>query len=293
VRWVGGALVEVVADLFGAAPIASAAVAGGDSSETFRIRLDNGSTVFVKRPRVHTPGALACEADGLAWLGETNTVRVPAVLAVRDDAELAHRFLVLEWIEPGRPALDHDDELGRALAALHRFGAVRFGAEHDNFIASLPQRNDPVPGGWPAFYVTNRLEPLVRRAIDGGRLPLDSRPRFDALFARMPELTGPAEPPARLHGDLWAGNAMTDAAGHPVLVDPSSHGGHREMDLAMMRLFGGFGERVFAAYAEVHPLAPGHLDRVPLCQLYPLLVHVNLFGGGYGRSVLQVLDRYR
>ena len=111
------------------------------------------------------------------------------------------------------------------------------------------------------------------------------------MCARLPELCGPAEPPARLHGDLWGGNAIADEHGEPVLIDPAVYGGHREIDLAMMRLFGGFGARCFAAYDEAYPLADGHAERVALYQLYPLLVHVNLFGGGYVASVERVLQQ--
>ena len=109
----------------------------------------------------------------------------------------------------------------------------------------------------------------------------ESRRLFDALQRALPDLVGPAEPPSRLHGDLWSGNLHVDERGTPCLIDPAVYGGHREIDLAMMRLFGGFGDRVFAAYAEVYPLESAAKARVPLYQLYPLLVHVNLFGGSY------------
>ncbi|HEV8547695.1 MAG TPA: fructosamine kinase family protein, partial [Polyangiaceae bacterium] len=139
---------------------------------------------------------------------------------------------------------------------------------------------------------SERLEPQLRRASDAGRVTAALRRRFEELFARLPELVGPEEPPARLHGDLWGGNLHVDEQGAPCLIDPAAYGGHREVDLAMMRLFGGFSERVFSAYAESFPLAAGHAERTDLYQLYPLLVHVNLFGGGYGASVERALSRY-
>ncbi len=303
-RWVGGALPEVVAGLFDARPIASAHVSGGTTNESYRIRLDNGTTIFAKaRGAAHaddTTTMFEHEAAGLTWLGETNTVRVPKVLAVRDDPDLAHRFLVLEWIEPGRPAADHDEQLGRSLAALHRFGAPRFGLDHDNIIGALAQPNASGPEvdvsmtrNWATFFRAYRLEPLLRRAFDDGLLPLEVRDHATRLLDLLPALVGPAEPPARLHGDLWGGNAIVGPDGRAVVIDPAVYGGHREMDLAMMRLFGGFGERVFAAYAEVFPLADGHTDRVELCQLYPRLVHLNLFPrDGYGAAIRRTLERY-
>lgn len=215
---------------------------------------------------------------------------------MRDDAELAHRFLALAWIEPGRPAADHDERLGRALAALHRFPCVRVGLETDNWIAGLPQVNGPPDRdptlSWPELYAGYRIEPLLRRAVDAGTLGADHVARWRVIEARLDDLLGPPEPPSRLHGDLWSGNAIVDASGHAVLVDPAVYAGHREVDLAMMALFGGFGATVYAAYDEAHPLAPGWQERVPLLQLYPLLVHAVLFGGGYRSQVGAVLGRY-
>lgn len=294
-RWAGGELVEVVADVFGARVIASAHVTGGQINEAYRYRLDTGATVFVKTSTTAPPGSFAAEADGLRWLGETNTVRVPEVLAVRDDPELAHRFLALAWIEPGTPAADHDEDLGRSLAALHRFPCPRFGLERDNVLAVLAQPNgaDDLPvATWAEFFARYRVEPLLARLVDDGALPLETRDRWRSIEARLDDLLGPPEPPSRLHGDLWGGNAVVATDGRAVLVDPAVYGGHREVDLAMMRLFGGFDRRVFAAYQEAFPLAPGWSDRVALHQLYPLLVHLTLFGGAYRSQVGDVLARY-
>jgi fructosamine-3-kinase len=199
---------------------------------------------------------------------------------------------VLELIRSAPPAPDHDERLGRALAGLHRYGATGFGAAHDNLVGALPQDNTPEPT-WPDFYGRRRIEPLVRRAVAEDHLPADAGADADRLVARLPELVGPPEPAARLHGDLWAGNAITDERGGPVLVDPAAYGGHREVDLAMMALFGGFSATVTAAYDEEYPRAPGHAERVALYQLYPLLVHTILFGGGYAASARATLRRYR
>jgi fructosamine-3-kinase len=268
----------------GSEPIEVTRQRGGDINDAYRVRLADGRAVFVKC-RDDGADLFRAEAEGLRWLAEPGTVRTPKVLHV--DATM----LVLEWIDAAPPASDHDEQLGTSLANLHRSGAAQFGLEADNVIGTLPQVNTPCPT-WPEFYATRRLEPLVRRAVDRGHLDASFARRVDRVVARLDVLTGDPEPPARLHGDLWAGNAMTDERGAPVLIDPAVYGGHREIDLAMMQLFGGFGPRVFAAYDEVHPRGPGHQDRVPLYQLYPLLVHVNLFPhGGWSSSLAAALDR--
>lgn len=263
-------------------------LSGGDVNRAFRITTGAGRELFVKHRPDAPPGMYALEAAGLAWLADAGAVRTPAVVAVGDGDPA---FLALEWIAPGAPAADYAERLGRGLAALHASGAPCTGHRHDNYIATLPQSNAAAVD-WPEFYWSRRLEPLVRRGRDAGLVTERLAGRFAALARVLPDLCGPPEPPARLHGDLWGGNAIVDAAGGPVLVDPAVYGGHREVDLAMMRLFGGFSARVFAAYEEAVPLAPGHAHRVGLYQLWPLLVHVNLFGAGYLGRLEEALDRY-
>ncbi|MEM9694533.1 MAG: fructosamine kinase family protein [Myxococcota bacterium] len=256
-------------------------VSGGDINEASRVRLASGRMVFVKHHPRPPRAMFAREAEGLAWLAEAQAVRTPEVLGTGD------RWLALDWIERGRPARDHDEAFGRGLAALHRAGADGFGWRVDNTIGTLVQRN-ATDSTWGAFYASCRLEPLVASA---GAALRHLRRDFERLYPRLDGLF-PNEPPARLHGDLWGGNAMVGENGEPILIDPAVYGGHREMDLAMMELFGGFSPRVFAAYEEAFPTAPGRAERVGLAQLYPLLVHVNLFGGGYVGSVEAALRRY-
>jgi fructosamine-3-kinase len=275
---------QAVAAALGASVRDHRAVGGGSINEAFACELDDGRRVFVKSNRGADPRMFPCEARGLAWLAEADALRVPEVLAVSE------AFLVLEYLEPRRVA-GYEEALGRGLAALHRHGAPRFGHDEDNFLATLEQDNT-ASDDWPRFYAERRLAPLWRAAIDGGHAPSSWAAAFDRLAARMGELAGPAEPPARLHGDLWSGNLHADEHGAPVLIDPAVYGGHREIDLAMLQLFGGPGPRFAAAYDEVHPRAPGHADRVSLYQLYPLLAHVALFGGSYVGSVAAALRRY-
>jgi fructosamine-3-kinase len=260
---------------------------GGDINEAFSVTLADGRRVFVKSNRRAAPDMFEAESHGLAWLAEVNAIRVPRVLAVGSGADA---FLALELIEPARStARAFDEHLGRGLATLHRAGAPGVGLERSNYIGSLPQSNRS-HGTWAEFYRAERLAPMIARAFDRGDLSKPLRAKLDLVLERMEVLIGPAEPPSRLHGDLWGGNLHRDCDGEPVLIDPAVYGGHREIDLAMMRLFGGFSEKVFDAYAEAFPLADGAPDRVPLYQLYPLLVHVNLFGSSYTSGVARAVD---
>lgn len=258
-------------------------LSGGDINQAYAVTLDDGRSCFVKTNRLPPPGMFPAEARGLAWLAAAGALRVPAVIAV-DEA-----FLILELLQPGPRGRSFDEELGRGLAALHRAGAPGFGLDHDNYIGRLPQSNRPA-ATWSELYRRERLEPQVRRAAAAGLIAPPLAKTFERLYGRLSDLVGTDEPPARLHGDLWGGNLMGDERGAPCLIDPAVYGGHREVDLAMMRLFGGFGPRVFAAYEEAYPLLPGHAERVPLYQLYPLLVHVNLFGGSYVGAVAAAIS---
>jgi fructosamine-3-kinase len=272
-------------------------VHGGDVAQSFRLDLGDGRTVFAKTQRDAPPGALTTEATDLRWLHAAGAVAVPAVLFASDGARErgVPNLLVLEWIDEAasRSASDAgESEFGRRLASLHRCGAAQFGRADGAGSGSLALPNDP-DDRWPSFYARNRLVPLARLARDRGALPDDVAASIDRIASRIDQLTGPPEPPARLHGDLWAGNRLVDRAGRSWLIDPSAYGGHREIDLAMMRLFGGFGPACFAAYDEVHPLADGWVDRVPLYQLAPLVVHAIKFGGGYVQGVRAAVDRLR
>ena len=268
--------------------ISASRLAGGDINDAFAVELGDGRRVFVKTNADAPDGMFQAEAHGLDFLAAARALRVPRVLGLSDERP---SFLALELLAAAPRRRRFDEELGRGLAELHRATPGVFGLERSNFIGSLPQSNT-AHARWSDFYRRERLEPQLERATRRGRATSVMRRGFERLFARLDTLVGPEEAPARLHGDLWGGNLHVDETGAPCLIDPAVYGGHREVDLAMMRLFGGFSERVFAAYHETFPLASGHAERVPLYQLYPLLVHVNLFGGGYATSVESVLERY-
>ena len=266
-------------------------IGGGDINEAFHVVLADGREAFVKTRADVRPGEYAAEAAGLAWLAEPGALRTPRVLDLDD------RYLALEWIAPGRLDAAGCEELGRGLAATHRAGAPHFGApdevdsDRPSRFGSLQLPNEP-RADWPAFYAEQRLRPLARLGRERGALSQAGAGAVELLCERMAQLTGPPEPPARLHGDLWSGNVMADADGRPWLIDPSAYGGHREVDLAMLRLFGAPKVSVFSAYEEIAPLAEGWEERVELYQLLPLLVHALLFGGSYRSAAERIAMRY-
>ena len=279
------------ADALGRRLAGARRVAGGDINDAWQIELEGGARAFVKARAGAGSGEYATEAAGLRWLGAAaGGLAVPEVLAAGEG------FLALAWIDAGRLDADGEEELGRGLAHVHAAGAPAFGAPPPGApdaglrlgTVSLPPAT---ADDWPALYGEHRLRPLLRAAADRGALPAGGTAAIERAIARLPELAGPPEPPARLHGDLWSGNVLAGRDGRPRLIDPAAYGGHREVDLAMLALFGAPSARTLAAYDEVHPRAPGHAERVPLWQLLPLLVHALLFGGGYGASAVAAARR--
>jgi fructosamine-3-kinase len=271
------ALRRALAGALGRDVVALRPVAGGSLNDAYAARLTGGEEVFVKTRGGAAPGEFAAEAEGLRWLADAGAVRVAEVLAVGED------WLALRWIEPGRMDAAGEEELGRGLAAMHRAGAPSFGGNGTLRLGPLELPND-ASEDWPFFYAQQRLAPLAGLAGVSGVV--------ERVCARIDEIAGPPEPPARLHGDLWSGNVLAGADGRPWLVDPAAYGGHREVDLAMLMLFGRPSPRTLAAYDEVWPRADGHEERLDLYQLFPLLVHAVLFGGGYVASAEAAARRY-
>ena len=279
-------------------------VPGGSICQASRLTLDDGSSIFTKtwpEGTARPEGFFEAEAAGLAWLREAGAVPVPDVVAALPD------LIALEWIDTGEPTATAAEELGRGLALLHRSGAPAFGADWPGYLGTLPMRNDPSGGPWPEWFAGTRLEPLLRLSADAGALDPADVAEVERLLAAIGDLAGPAgaEPPARLHGDLWPGNVLWSAAGSQALtetgsagvagraylVDPAAHGGHRETDLANLALFGGAPhlDRILEGYQEVWPLADGWRRRVPLHQLHLLLAHTAMFGRAYHGSVMSAV----
>nr|WP_253851370.1 fructosamine kinase family protein [Actinosynnema pretiosum] len=240
------------------------------------VDLADGDLVVVKA----NPVARA-EAAGLEWLAEPEGPPVPGVRGCSDD------WLVIDQVEPGRPSPGAAEEFGARLAALHATGAPAFGSPPpggpvEATIGLAPMRNAEGGGAWAEWFAEHRVERYARLAVDAGHLTA-----AEAAVVGSVRVEAPEEPPARLHGDLWSGNAHWAADGRVWLIDPAAHGGHRESDLAMLALFGcPHLDRVLAAYHEAAPLADGWRERVPLHQLFPLLVHVVLFGRAYAAQTV-------
>jgi fructosamine-3-kinase len=285
------ALARALSGAFGCDVRSMSRLGGGDVAMSYRVELADGRTVFAKTHARPPAGFFTTEAWGLEWMRSAGAVPVPEVLAVSDGdaATGAPAFLALEWVdEGGRGSAAGEAAFGRALAALHRAGAPSFGREDRRTTGSRALPNDPCDT-WVEFYGERRLMVLLRMARDQGALPGPALAKLERVIDRLAEVGGPPESPARLHGDLWAGNRLVDRSGRSWLIDPACYGGHREFDLAMMRLFGGFGPECFEAYADDFPLAAGWEQRVPLHQLSPLIVHAIKFGGGYSSATDRAL----
>jgi fructosamine-3-kinase len=283
-------LTDAVARDLGVDVVASSRLGGGDVAEAFRMVLADGRAVFAKTHRSPPAHFFTTEANGLRWLHEPSVIPIPDVLAVSDGDEGLPPRLVLEWIDgAGRTTPDGEVEFGRSLACLHRAGAPCFGREDRRTTGSLALPNEPCDS-WVEFYGERRLGVLHRLAHDRAALPTATLDKLASTIEALDDLGGPPEPPARLHGDLWAGNRLVDGTGRSWLIDPAAHGGHREYDLAMMHLFGGFGRESFDAYDAEWPLADGWRARVKLHQLAPLVVHAIKFAGGYVAAVEWALD---
>lgn len=260
-------------------------VAGGDFASAFRCELEDGSLAFAKTHSSPPHQIFSTEATSLEWLADAGA-RVPEVLVASDESP-AH--LVLSWIQPGRFTKEGDAEFGQMLAKVHQSDFPCFGRPDARSTGSQGLPNAPC-ASWVEHYGGQRLLPLARIARDNGSLAVGTIAGIEALANSLDKYAGPIEKPSLLHGDLWAGNRVVDAHGSSWMVDPASFGGHREFDLAMMRLFGGYATESFDAYNEVFPLSPGWEKRIVLHQLAPLIAHAIKFGGHYVGSTNDALD---
>jgi len=263
-------------------------LSGGDINAVYRVSLANQEGVIKLNQASKFPEMLAKEKHGLELLAASNTVKVPEVWG--QELQGDWQYLWLEYISSGNCTHFFWDNFGRKLAELHSTSTSLFGLETDNYIGSIVQVNTQM-NRWADFFVNCRLIPQLKRAVDNKVINRDELRRIEAI-ANYCEDLWPVEPPALIHGDLWSGNYLVGENQVPVLIDPAVYYGHREMDLGMMLLFGGFDDRLFDVYRSVFPLESGWRSRIPYNQLYPLLVHLNLFGRGYLGQIHAIVRQF-
>lgn len=280
-------------------PVGMSGVSGGCIADARIARFGDGTEVFVKSGGSAHAGMFPKEAEGLRELAAASALRVPDVLRVDENS------LVLECIRPGQRQPEFFSRFGRRFARLHRHRSKLCGFRHDNFIGSTIQLNTPLNGNgedpgiaphdgsdWPGFFLERRLRFQAKLARENG-FGVELLNLLDRAGSEIEDLLGEAvEPPSLLHGDLWSGNFILDERGEACLIDPAVYYGHREADLAMTHLFGGFEPDFYRAYEEEYPLAPGHAERRPLYQLYHLLNHLNLFGRSYYAQCENILRKH-
>jgi protein-ribulosamine 3-kinase len=261
-------------------------VGGGCISQTYKIDTSAGRFFCKINSATKFPQLLEKEKNGLHLLKTQNTIRVPTVItsAVNDGQQL----LVLEWIEEGGRSIQFWKNFGEQLAALHHITTDQFGLEENNYMGSVSQQNS-WQGNWNSFFITQRLQPLVQ--LCQHYLDAKALNQFEVLYRRLPEIFND-EKPSLLHGDLWSGNFMCDNNSFPVLIDPAVYFGHRSVDLAMATLFGGFDPAFFQSYHYHFPLPSNHQEQWKVCNLYPLLIHLHLFGKSYLRQILYTLEEF-
>ncbi len=280
---------ESIASFLSPAPFSvrkTTALSGGCINQAFRVDTENQS-YFIKYNHAGLyPGMFEAEVRGLELMESTNTLKVPRPIHASGAGR--YTYIIMEYISPGKGIPSFWEDFGMKLARLHRHSAPAFGLDHDNYIGSLPQSNR-LHDTWADFFIRERLEPQLKQAVDRGAGSRQLTRQFEKLYSRLSSMV-PQEPPALIHGDLWNGNYITAPDGTACLIDPAVHFGHREADLAMSLLFGGFSGSFYDSYHREYPLTAGWRKRMDIHNLYPLLVHVNLFGGGYLRSVTSIVS---
>ncbi|MEM6264975.1 MAG: fructosamine kinase family protein [Bacteroidota bacterium] len=276
---------DILADILQEPILQTRSLGGGDISRVLMLETPSRKVVAKIHPDV---SLFEAEKDGLEGLAAVNAIRTPDIFACQETPEGA--VLLMEYVAPKRPDQRDFEGLGQNLAHLHLHPQHEFGWRRDNYIGSLPQSNTPHPN-WASFYVQERLLPQLRMSRDKQLLNKAEVPSPEKLATGCQQLFSEVQP-ALLHGDLWSGNYLIATDGTPYLIDPAVYVGHHEVDLAMSRLFGGFGQAFYDVYHEIIPAAPGMNARNDWYQLYYLLVHLNLFGSSYRNSVMSILKKY-
>jgi protein-ribulosamine 3-kinase len=264
-------------------------VGGGSINDTYRLVVNKTESFFLKiNEAAKFPNLFEREKEGLIFLGQQECIRIPAVLFCGKVQE--KQVLVLEWIQPGQRPASFWERFGRQLAELHHKSSPEFGFLSDNFMGALPQINGPL-GNWPDFFALRRLQPQTELAIKNGLITAKHALQMETICNDLSSYF-PAEAPSLLHGDLWCGNFMADDQSNPVLIDPAVYFGHRSVDLAMTTLFGGFDKIFYDSYNHHFPFPSNYREQWDICNLYPLLIHLNLFGPSYLGDITAILKRF-
>jgi len=266
-----------------------APVSGGSINSCWQVFFNENSFFVKVNSAVSYPGMFKAEAAGLGELQSHDVIKVPDVIG---EGQIdGYHFLILEWINPGRNTVQSQELFGRQLADLHRIKHAKFGLDYNNYMGSLPQPNK-LTETYTEFFIEYRLKPQVKIALAKKILPLELERSFNILYGILGSMLDKEVFPSLVHGDLWSGNYLIDTSGVPVLIDPAISFSYREVDIAMTTLFGGFDNRFYDSYHESFPLAKGWQERMDLWNLYPLLIHLNLFGRGYLRQIQAALNKY-
>ncbi len=270
--------------------ISAQQVSGGSINSAAKVVLDDDRACFLKWNRSADPDMFAKEEKGLQLLKSAGTdIRIPQAFMTGKIDNMG--FLLQEFITEGGANHNSAEQFGQALAVLHQQHKEKFGLDHDNYIGKLPQSNR-WHESWVNFFVEERMQPQLKMATDAGKLGSDTVAHFELMYKQLPNIF-PNEQPGLLHGDLWGGNYFFDANGQATIYDPAVYYGHREIELAFTYLFGGFPGAFYNAYDEAYPMASGFNQRKDVYNLYPLLVHTNLFGGSYARQVEGIVKRFQ
>lgn len=263
-------------------------VSGGCINSGGKLQTSKGDYFLKWNSAIQYPGMFVAESKGLDLLRKSSSLNIPD--AILSGAVDEFQFLVLEFVSQGKASPEYWSRFGEQLSQLHRTSSLNFGLDFDNYIGSLPQKNKPT-SSWITFFTEQRLRPQVEIAFRNDKIESKTVKKFDTLFDKLPNVLI-VEKPSLMHGDLWSGNLIVDGHGNPCLIDPAVYFGHREAEIGFTYLFGGFHKAFYESYQANFPLENGFKSRIDLYNLYPLLVHLNLFGKGYLNQVVSILDHY-
>ena len=262
-------------------------IGGGSINDTYKISANNKS-YFVKTNSTKVfENGFKEEVLGLRFLMSEHTL-IPEIII--EGIYKQKIYLVLEWVETGNHTIDFWKNFAFQLSELHQINGIQFGLEYSNFMGQLPQKNT-FSNSFSDFYIENRLVPQIELAFNGSLLETRHINKFENLYKELPAIF-PVEKPCKIHGDLWSGNFICNTMEKAVFIDPAAYYGHREIDLAMSLLFGGFSQEFYAAYQEFFPLEKNFLNRKDTYNLYPLLIHLNLFGTSYLRNIETIISKF-